>query len=375
MLPSYYTIEQIEKFPFTDYNYLPEETIMAIKQLDFLQQSVVQMRAPSNINKKKTNTDFATGDYPTVGQKKYSSNQQYQKSFNKSIGGTTPVNKRETDKQWIKQEKLKATIIEKKEGIQKLINDIRAILNKLSEQKYEIQLQSIIELIDSTQQNIPLTSSLSEDEDDETAPIKILEIDTRHEDLNLIANSIFDTIIQNQGLFKNPILLNLYTNLYIDLQMKYPSVFNQILNNFFENIKGTIESIVYYDSAVNYDEFCNYNKLNEIRKSNNSFIALLVNKNILHIDIICDILQYFQKKFDEYLIIPNKSNELEQIADNIFILVTQTYTQMKHHPLWLNEIFEKIQKISNEKPIINYPSLTYKIIFRYKDIIDFIRKQ
>ena len=220
--------------------------------------------------------------------------------------------------------------------------------------------------------------SLKVDDDDESSDDTtddVVCVDTSKEDLLMIANSIFDIISQNQGLFKNSKLLDIYTDLYIMLQSKYPDVFTKILNDFFNKFKNTIESIVYYDPNMHYDEYCVYNKLNEIRKSNTAFIALLLNKGVLHIDNICEFLQYFQTKFDEYLDLPDKTNELEQITENIFIIVTKTYPQLNTHPLWINDIFVKTVAISKEKAKVNHQSLTAKIIFKFKDIVDFINKQ
>jgi hypothetical protein len=147
------------------------------------------------------------------------------------------------------------------------------------------------------------------------------------------------------------------------------------LNDFLNKFNNTIESIQYYDPVNEYDEYCGYTKLNEIRKSNTSFIVELFNKKLLHIDNIYDILEYFQNNFNKYLNIVDKTNELEQISDNIFIIITKSYYELKNHPLWINNILNIIQKISKEKAKENYVSLTPKIIFKCKDIIDFIDKQ
>ena len=337
---------------------LPDEVLIAIKKLDTL-QAPIQMRLSNNTGKFKQQIN---------NKKSYSSQQQQQQQT---------YHKKTNDKQWEKIEKLKITVMKKREGIEKIITDICATMNKLSEKNYEKLFQVIFQYIEETQKPVkPIKSKDdSESESDSDSDEENDLIDTSKEDLILIANSIFETITKNQGLFKNTKLLDIYTDLYIILQTKYPLNFNNLLNIFLDNFKNTIESIVYYDPTTDYDNYCIYNKLNEIRKSNTSFIVLLFNKGILHIDNICDFLQYFQNKFDEYLILPDKTNELEQITENIFIIISKSYQYLKHHPLWLNDILIKTKIISNEKAKVNYPSLTAKIIFKYKDIIDFINKQ
>jgi hypothetical protein len=160
----------------------------------------------------------------------------------------------------------------------------------------------------------------------------------------------------------------------MQLESKYPKVFYTLLQNFFDTFKNTIETIVYYDPNTHYDQYCAYNKLNEIRKSNTSFIVALYHKGVFPIDTICEFLRYFQNKFDEYLSLEDKSNELEQITENIFICITKTYDELHTHDLWVHDISHKTHMISREKARANYPSLTSKIIFKYKDIVEFINK-
>jgi hypothetical protein len=359
----YYTINDYSNIIVPIEYKLPNEVLVSINELDTLQFAIQQrvVNHSQSFNKSKQ-----TGNY-----NKKSYQQQPQQTYHKKVNSFAI---KDTDKQWDKIEKLKIITIKKKEGVEKIINDIRALLNKLTDKNYELLFATIIENIELCKTPTKITDNNdSDDSDDDDEPINKIN-DTSIDDLKLIANSIFDIITQNQGLFKNYKLLDIYTDLYIMLQNKYPDVFNNLLNNFFDKFKNTIEEIVYYDPNTQYDEYCNYNKLNEIRKSNTSFIVLLFNKGILHIDNICDILQYFQNKFDEYLNLPDKTNELEQIAENIFILITKSYLQLKTHPLWLNDILIKTTNISKEKAKVNYLSLTAKIIFKYKDIIDFINK-
>lgn len=381
IMATYYTITDFSTIIIPGDYCLPIDVLDAINALDTL-QAPIQMRTTNNQQSYNKTKHSATSGY----NKKPSSNNHYQQQqqqqntyYKKGVSNSFAI--KDTDKQWEKMEKLKLTIIKKKEGVEKIVNDIRASLNKLTDKNYEQQIVIILDFIELSQKPIKNSEvkdgdvDCDDEEDDIDADTLIETGVIERENMLLIANSIFDIISQNQGLFKNPKLLEIYADLYIMLQSKYTNVFNIILNDFFNKFKTTIETIVYYDPNTHYDDYCAYNKLNEIRKSNTAFIVALFNKGMLHIDNICEFLQYFQNKFDEYLLLPDKSNELEQIAENIFILITKTYQHLSAHPLWLNDICAKTTTISKEKAKINYPSLTAKIIFKFKDIVDFICKQ
>jgi len=350
----YYTIEQINTFSGVEFT-LPEETLHAIKHLDQL-QAPIQVRTNTQQNNK-----FKGG---TTGnqQSKFKTHPNTVQSTTQQFGGlnhkkhsssTTPTT--DSEKQWSKIEKLKATVIEKKEGIEKIKNDIRSVLNKMSDKNYEQQYELIIGFLE---------------------PVETIDddIEIKQAIAFVLINTIFDIIMQNEGLFKNQNLLDLYIDLLGRLNLRYTDIFVKFIHDFFTNFKHTIEDIVYYDSETHYDEYCKYTKFNNIRKSNTTIIVHLFNRSIITIEQLCDILNYFQNKFDDYLMVDNKQNELEQIAENIFILITLSYQQLKTHPLWVNDLKTKIEIISKEKAKVNFPSLTNKVIFKYKDLMDFIKK-
>jgi len=337
---------------------LPETTISAIAELDRLQGSVQPRSNPNTTFYAKKLPNNTTKQGGAIGFKNIKTLQNGRKDF-----------KPDGNSQWEKIEKLKATIIVKKEGIEKIINDIRASINKLSATNYDKQFALIMDYIENTQKE-PIVSVDEDDDDDEPVP---QVMDTRKEDLYVISTAIFDIIIQNQGLFNNASLLVTYIKLFISLNDKYP-IFTNILNDFINNFE-TILNVenTYYDPNTHYDEFCKYNKLNEIHKSNTAFICALFKSNVLYLDNIYDIFLHLRARFDVLVDTENKKNELEQVAENIKILIMKTHDQLSTHPQWAISILPFLEETSKKKGN-SQVSLSHKIVFTFKDIIDAIHK-
>jgi hypothetical protein len=237
----------------------------------------------------------------------------------------------------------KATKIEVKEGTEKQISEIRAALNKLSNKNVDTQKTVIIQLIHHT----------------------ITESKEKDEDLNKIAQIIFDIASSNK------FYSEIYAQLYKELISEF-SVFNDKLENLIENYKESLNNICAVDPNVDYDGYCKYTKTNDLRKAMITFIVNLTKVNVINNELVLNLIMYLFENVSQKAQEANKTNEVEEITENIFILITQSSTLLNSSEVWDNQIVPKINELSKIRkthPEL-YVSMSNRAGFKYMDMVD-----
>jgi hypothetical protein len=248
----------------------------------------------------------------------------------------------------------KATkIIEKTECIETDINQIRVSLNKISNKNYDIQRDHIIECIELFFEKNEKNDTISEEE--------------KEENIKKITNAIFDIASSNK------FYSELYAELYRDLIQKF-QVFHKNVLEFIEHFSKTIDHIRYVDPKANYDESCAYLKKNDLRKATSTFVVNLMKKEIINKDCLMDIIDFFQNRIFDLIQKTNCGNEVEEITENVFILISQSHLFLVNEERWKNKIFPDLSKISKMKTK-DFPSISNRVIFKYMDILDILKNQ
>jgi len=257
--------------------------------------------------------------------------------------------KKMVDEDW---ENIRKTIVFKpnkivaKEGIEKIVNDIRVALNKISVKNYETQRDAIIENI-----NIIMNNES--------------EAENKSNDMKLIVNSIFEIAINNK------FLSELYAELYRDLCNHFPE-FISIIEVFITQYKDGVKEINYVEPTHDYDKYCNYNKTNDKRKSLSLFMVNLMKKDLLTKEILLEMIIYLQNLIFDYVDQSNKTNEIEEITENLFIMITASKTECSVEDKW-NNIIENI-KLCSQFKVKDKKSISSRAIFKYMDILDALKK-
>lgn len=254
-------------------------------------------------------------------------------------------NKEMSNEDWNMLKNFKATQFETKEGHEKIIENIRTLVNKISTKNYQQQFEQIQKEIHDYNVSIE-----GEDEEEEQ----------KQELIRMLFN-----IITNNKFFSE-----LYASLYIDLLPSFEQ-FNQQLKTYIQTLKGSIEQINYVNSDDNYDKYCEYVKENESRKANTQFLINLCKKNALTVDQLLDILDYFIDKTLEYVDMDNKTNEVEEITENVFLIISSSQALIHKQAAWTNCVLPKVIAMSQKKKN-DHKSLSNRAIFKYMDIIDSI---
>jgi len=256
---------------------------------------------------------------------------------NVSINYKQKYNRNSEKTTWETLPTFKPTVIEEKQGTEKIMNDIRICLNKISLKNYETNRNLIIDHINK------------------------LTVIT---DIQKIGNNIFDIASTNT------FFSEIYSKLYKELSEKW-QIFKDILSDFLKSYTTNIYNIKYVDSNNDYDEFCKYNKINDARKATSVFIVNLVKHAVIPIDYLMDIIIEIQDKIFEFIKENDKLHEVEEITENIFLLVTQSKEFAKTNEKW--EIILKNIKTMSEYKSTNFLSLSNRSIFKYMDILDNIQ--
>lgn len=242
---------------------------------------------------------------------------------------------------WISIKKIKPTKMEVKVGIEKDINDIRISLNKISTKNYESQKETILSFI-----------------------IKIFNEETLEEaekHLQPIAQFIFDIASSNK------FYSELYADLYQSLTIKY-SVFETILHEFVSTYKNLIQKNVYVDPSVNYDAFCDYTTKNENRRATTSFLVMLMNRDVIPTQTIVEIVIHFQELLIQYIDEENRTNEVDELTEILFLFITLGKTKLCECPEYNNSIYPNLVNASQLKAK-THKSLSSRSVFKFQDIL------
>jgi len=322
-MPTKYNLKYFNDITFNGFDViLPPETLAIINELS------KQVGSPTYI---KTPTFQKHENVITSNLNLTSSNK---KNKNKAVEILN-------DNDWETLRTFQPTKIEQKVGINAHIDILRFWLNKISDKTFSESYDKILEILD-----------------------LLIKEETSNTDMNRVGNTIFE-IASNNRLFSK-----LYADLYCRLIDKY-----EIMKDVFdENILSFMDlfnCIEYSDPSEDYNQFCKNNKDNERRKALSLFFVNLTNNNIIDeskiISLTCDLLS----KLILYIKEDNKTNQVNEITDNISILYSYKKEIFGSCDVLFDEAYfiPTIKKLAHSKAK-TYPSLSTKSIFKFMDLLD-----
>ena len=237
-----------------------------------------------------------------------------------------------SDDSWTAVRDFKPTIIaEKKEGLEQWMSEIRGALNKISTKNYDTNSTLIVDK---------------------------LHILTSEEEIRTVAKNIFDIASTNK------FFSDIYAKLYKKLLSEFPEIFENILETCIQGFANTVKTLQYVDQNVNYDEFCRYNKENDKRKATAVFITNLAKEGVIPISKVNQLVVELLDILVPYMTEPNKMNEVEEITENIYLLITSEVMRDS-----ISEMKPRIEQLANIKPK-ELPSMSSRAIFKYIDIME-----
>lgn len=229
------------------------------------------------------------------------------------------------------------------EGIEKNIDNIRGFLNKITDANEEAMIKDIKNEIS-----------------------QLIEQKTSQENMMKIGYSIFNIASSNS------FYSALYARLFKSLMNEY-DIFKNIFEDNFKEFINLFDSIEFVDPKKNYDKFCEYTKTNDKRRAMSLFVVNLMINQIITKSEIIEIIKQIQTLISSCIRKTDKSNEAEELTENLFIIVTKSANYLaKDDTLeaW-KQIVENLKFINMLKPKMKeYPSITNKTIFKHMDIIE-----
>lgn len=232
------------------------------------------------------------------------------------------------------------------QGIDINIDNIRGYLNKITQATIRDMTNSIIN------------------------EIKLLiEANTSEENMLKIGHSIFNIASSNS------FYSTLYASLFKDLMNEF-EIFRKIFDCNFIEFMNLFKCIEYVDPKKDYDKFCEFTKANDKRRAMSTFIVNLMINNVINKEDIINIIDQLQSSIKSYIKMPDKTNEVEELSENLYIIITQTASELSKGDTaddW-NSIISSIEVISCMKPKTKgYPSISNKIIFKHMDMLEDIK--
>ena len=288
-----------------------------------------------------------------------------------SIGGnhaitrtnsTHPRNQQIPNSEWDTILSFQKTELKKKEGIELSIDNIRSYLNKLTDKTYDTMLSNILKEITC------LFDACKNDTSEEHNTLTVM---------NRVASSIFTTASSNA------FYSEIYARLFQDLMSKEKepdhaeyAVFRNVFEQNLESFMSLFDTIEYCDPKKNYDKFCDINKANEKRKAMSLFIVNLMKFGIVEKSQVLALMKQIQELMYANIRQEGKTNEVDELAENLFIMAKHSHGVLKdrsrNDPETV-EIFntrvEQMVEVSKMK-IKSKPSITNKTIFKHLDMLD-----
>ena len=248
---------------------------------------------------------------------------------------------------WKKNEPFKTTVFEKKEGTECLLNNLRGVLNKISNKNYLEQEEKVQEII----------NNIIEFKDDEK--------ETIDEKFNKIFEVFYRVLINNK------VYTNLYVQLFNFLCEEYYQ-FEDYMEVLIEKYKKSIREFEYVDSDEDYDKYCSINKLNEERKSLYGFLIIISGNDICSFSDILEINDMLFSYLEDNIEDQDKLLINEEIVENISVFVKEGK----------QKILKDVSKFSIEEKIKYYSELQYKkntgfstrMKFKFMDLVEFFKK-
>jgi hypothetical protein len=320
-----YTLDDFRNITFDGFILnLPEDTLLKISEIALQVGSPSYIRTPIFEKKERVARP--------VEQNEGDLNPIYKKRRNRNN-----MDQQVNDSDWETIRTFQATKFEQKEGVESQINDIKLILNKITDKNYNEYKVKMIEIVSNSGNN--------------------------YDELLKIGTIIFE--IASTNLFYSKIYADLYTEL-----MGISEIMMDIFEKSFESFIDLFNNIEYVEPNVDYDKFCKINKDNDKRRALSSFIVNLMNNGIVKKEQIINILSILLNQINTYISQENKKNEVDEISENVSILYKKELMESYEIETVNNlTISNFIEVIANSK-VKSYKSLTNKTIFKFMDMIE-----
>jgi len=252
----------------------------------------------------------------------------------------TSVADKITGEDWAAIRNFKSTVLEKNtDGIALMMDEIRSLLNKITNDTYETLECEILEKMEKDKDKF------------------------KYDEFMKIGKLVFEIGSLNKYCSE------LYAKLYKKLLTMYP-IFEEISNKNYDMFLDIFNNIKVVNPEEDYNLYCDNNKMNENRKCLSIFYVNLMKHGVFKEEKIVKIILLLIEKVESNITEENKSPIVEEIVNNLIILIEKTYETIKN-----NSNFEVIENHIERMSIASkrdFVSLSSKIKFKYMDLTELL---
>jgi hypothetical protein len=248
-----------------------------------------------------------------------------------------------SNEEWETIRSFQATKIETKTGIDGDIDQLRLLLNKITDKTFKDIRSKFIEKLDDIYEN---------NKNDEP--------ETFRSSCSKIAAIIYDISSTNKFYSK------LFSDLFCELADKYEFIRQEFLSRF-ATIHQEYNTIVYIDPDEDYDAYCINNKLNERRRSLSAFLVHLARREFIEKQSIENILNTLVCRVERDLHNADNKNTNDELVENIAILFNSDL--FTNNDKDTSSFYNRIHSLSLLKSR-DCKGLSNKSIFKCMDIVD-----
>ena len=253
--------------------------------------------------------------------------------------------------------------LEKTEGVEKIIQEIRVCLNKLTDKNYAKQSGEMKEKM----QSLCNARETEEGVEGEGA------VGAAEEDWKKVSKILFEIASTNKFYSK------IYAQLYLELMQEFV-IFQEILDTFLEGFVHKLETIQYIDPDVDYDGYCQYTKQQDERKAMTGFIVHLAINYVLVdggkgrnlMEKVKNIAKHLTNRIAESIDKENCTNNVEEMSDILFLICSLGEKGVvedwkKSGGVEWKEISSQMGVLSSQK-VKEHVSLSSRALFKILDI-------
>ncbi len=260
---------------------------------------------------------------------------------------------------WEAIRNFKKTEIVKKEGLEKDINNIRLLINKLTDKTYDKIIENLFETIDEIKEKFNIVDNTTD-----SSGTSIISDDDIINHLNKIGYAIFNMATSNK--FNSGV----YAKLTCELQNKYEFM-RPIINNNISEFMKMFENMEFVSSTEDYDRFCELNIINDRRRAMSLFMVNLYKNAVISLDSMFENISNIQNMIvsEESITNIDKASEINELSENLYVILTNIpMKEFQKHTSWL-QIYDNVLRITKIDTKIN-KGVSPKTKFKHMDILD-----
>lgn len=220
------------------------------------------------------------------------------------------------------------------------IQEIRIILNKMTEKNYDTCRDKILVLLE-----------------------ELLSVgDTSGESCESEYQKVCEFLFQIAS--NNKFYSKIYANLYGSL-VEYNTCFAEMLDKSIGNYMSLFHNISFVSADEDYDKFCDFTKENEKRRALSTFMMEIVKTGTLNAFVIENIIYTLHDNIENSINELNKTELVCELSSNSIILIGQLFTLNPLH----TKIVDYVKTMKSRKAK-DYTSLSSRTVYQYMDLYD-----